>query len=579
MKNIRKYIPISILLFSIFIGIFFRFYKIGDSPVGIYVDEASIGFNAYSILKTGKDEYGKFMPVMFRSFATFQSPVYTYLTVPFVYLFGLSSFSTRFLSALLGVLSIPLLYLLAKQLTAHVIPGFDPESRKAWMPDQVRHDNLSTKLALISAFLLSISPWHIQYSRTAYESNVALFFLLLGSLLFLKSLKKPWLLIFSTISLAISFNAYRAEILIVPVLLVVLVFRFYKVITSNLKLFLIPMILSALVGLLLIAPTVFILRTPGFQARTTSMNILSPTLQTTWGYLDNTSRLGKIINNPRLLSVREFISLYTSYFSPRYLFSLGDSGPRKAYPDFGTFLVWQFPFYLFGLYLLVKEKEHKGLKTFILVLLLVSPIPAALTRDPYSTLRSLPMVIPLTLIISFGLSKFLDLTWPYLNKSKYLILILFIFYSSVRMFISIFYHHDYFRSVYWNYGWRQALDVVPILDPKLPVLVDNSHGDTYIELLFLLNYDPVTYQRDNFEVQNTEYYTNMNRNKTKNVGRFTVKNFQWGIDTDHVNQYVIADNITIGAVQIKEHNLSIVKEIQFPNGEIALRILKTAPKK
>lgn len=561
MQNISKNFPILILIISIAIGSFFRFYKIGETPAGVYVDEAALGYNAFSILKTGKDEFGKFMPIMFRSFATFQSPIYTYLTVPFVSIFGLSAFSTRLPSAIFGVLTIPLLYLLVKKL----YPNVNRDLRSEIFP-------------AFSALFLAISPWHIQYSRTAYETNIALFFLLLGSLLFFYSLKKPWLFILSAISFAVSFNAYRAEILIVPVLVVVLAFRFYNIIISNLKSYLLPILVSCLFGLVLIAPMSFILRTPGFQARTSTMNIFSLSLQSPWDYREGTGSFNRALNSSPLLAAKEFLSLYTSYLSPRYMFSLGDAGPRKAFPDLGTFFVWQFPFYLLGLYYLLKDKSLKDLRLFIFTLLLISPIPAALTRDPYSTLRSFALVIPLILIISFGLSRIMASIWKVFNRQKYLILSLLIIYSSVRMFISIFYHHDYYRSVYWNYGWESITESFSGLDSSLPIIVDNSHGDSYIELLFFLRYDPATYQRDNFEVLPSEYYLNMKRNPIQHLGRITVKRFQWGLDTDHVNQYLVADNLAISEVQIKEHNLTIIDEVGLPNGEIALRLLKTNPK-
>src|SRR3989339_382010 len=120
MKFSHKYLPTILILFAFLIGAFFRFYKLGETPVGLYVDEASLGYNAYSVYKTGLDEYGKWLPVMFRSFSTFQSPIYSYLLIPVIHFLDLSIFSVRLPSAFFGVLSIPLLYLFVKQL---VIPA------------------------------------------------------------------------------------------------------------------------------------------------------------------------------------------------------------------------------------------------------------------------------------------------------------------------------------------------------------------------------------------------------------------------------------------------------------------------
>lgn len=558
MRNIKKYIPVTILIISIIIGVFFRFYKIGQSPAGFYVDEASMGYNAYSLLKTGKDEYGKFLPVMFRSFATFQSPVYTYLTVPFVAIFGLSPISVRLPSAIFGTLTIIVLYFLVRKL--------------------LDRGNKNSILPVISAAFLAVSPWHIMYCRTAYETNIALFFLVLGSLLFFHSLKKPWLFLLTAVSFAISFDAYRAEILIVPLLVSTLTIHSLKTLLTDWKYFYLPVLISLILGVSLVIPMILITRTPGFQTRTSTLNIFSFSLQSPWGYKNGNNLPEKLLNTPFILSVKEFVSLYSSYLSPRYMFQLGDSGPRKPYPDMGTFPAWQAPLYFIGLYFLFKEKSLGHLKIFVISLLLISPIPAALTRDPYSTLRSLPLVISQIILISFGIVKLLELIKPALGKLKYLLVIFLIVYSSLWMFISIFYLNDYYRSHYWNYGWKDALNYIPNLDKKLPIVVDTSHGDAYILLLFFLKYDPAQYQKDNFEVPMSEYYTNMSRNVNKHIGRFSVKNFQWGIDTDHIHQYIIADNIAIGEVQIKEHNLAKVYEVRLPSGEIALRILKTNPR-
>ena len=251
-----------LLLFIIlFIGLVFRFYKLGTTPSGLYVDEASLGYNSYSILKTGMDEFGKKFPVMFRSFTTFQSPVYSYLSIPFLALLDMNTFSIRLPSAIFGFLTIPLLYFLVLKLT-------------------------SKKTAIISALLLAISPWHILYSRTAYETNIALFFLLLGTLFFYYSLKKPWLMLLSAICFSISMLSYRAEMLIVPILVLVLLVNYYKAIKTKLNTYLFPLIISLIVALVLLFPTLKIINTPGFNARTSTLNIFSDSNQKPWGYND-----------------------------------------------------------------------------------------------------------------------------------------------------------------------------------------------------------------------------------------------------------------------------------------------------
>ena len=103
---------IAIILFSGFI----YFYKIDKIPSGFYVDEASVAYNARSIVETGKDEYGKSFPVILRSYDDYKPALYAYLIIPFMYLFGLNIFSVRIVSAIFGVIAIVGTYFLIKEL-------------------------------------------------------------------------------------------------------------------------------------------------------------------------------------------------------------------------------------------------------------------------------------------------------------------------------------------------------------------------------------------------------------------------------------------------------------------------------
>ena len=73
-------------------------------------DEAALGYNAYSISQTLRDEYGQFMPLIFKSFGDYKPGLYVYLAVPFVTIFGLNEISVRLPSIILGALSPILLF-------------------------------------------------------------------------------------------------------------------------------------------------------------------------------------------------------------------------------------------------------------------------------------------------------------------------------------------------------------------------------------------------------------------------------------------------------------------------------------
>src|SRR3989344_8160968 len=106
-----------LLLLVILIAFILRFFDLGQIPRGLYQDETAIGYNAYSILSTGKDEWGKNFPLYFKSFGDYKLPVYMYFTVPSVKLFGLNAFAVRLPSALFGLATVCLVYFLVKELS------------------------------------------------------------------------------------------------------------------------------------------------------------------------------------------------------------------------------------------------------------------------------------------------------------------------------------------------------------------------------------------------------------------------------------------------------------------------------
>ncbi|MEK7060893.1 MAG: glycosyltransferase family 39 protein, partial [Patescibacteria group bacterium] len=166
MKINSKLILISILL----VAAFFRFYLLANVPPSASLDEVSIGWNAYSILQTGRDEFKSFLPILLRAYDDYRPALYVYFVLPFVKIFGLDVVSVRLPSVILSILSVLGTYLLVKEFFRKKIsPVFNPEV-----------------IALCSAFLLAISPWHIYISRLGHEVNLGLSFLIFAVLFFLK---------------------------------------------------------------------------------------------------------------------------------------------------------------------------------------------------------------------------------------------------------------------------------------------------------------------------------------------------------------------------------------------------------
>jgi len=144
-----------LLVCVVFLAFTLRFVSIEYAPPSLNWDEVSHGYNAYSILKTGKDEWGETFPSLFRAFGDYKLPVYIYLTALSEALFGLNSFSVRLPSVLAGVAAVVFTFLLVRRL-------------------------FNKEVALIAALLVSIEPWTFFLSRTALEANVSITFVIAG---------------------------------------------------------------------------------------------------------------------------------------------------------------------------------------------------------------------------------------------------------------------------------------------------------------------------------------------------------------------------------------------------------------
>ncbi len=162
-----------------------RFYQLDTNPPSLTWDEAAWGYNAYSLGVSGTDEFWKFLPLDYiESFGDFKPPVYAYLGILLVKIFGLTEFAVRFPSAFFGVLTVIMTYFL-------VLRIFSDSKNKY-------------KYALIAMSILAISPWHILLSRAAFEANVASFFIISGIYAFLHGIQeKSWIFLFLPISFAI----------------------------------------------------------------------------------------------------------------------------------------------------------------------------------------------------------------------------------------------------------------------------------------------------------------------------------------------------------------------------------------
>lgn len=490
----KRHIPLLAVL--IIAGIL-RFYMLSDNPPGLYVDEAATGYNAFSILNTGKDEYGKSFPLFFRSFGDYKMPLNIYLTVLPVWLLGLNIFSVRIISVMSGAATTIIIYLLTREI--------------------FKKNDL---LPLLTAFVYAVCPWSVFISRVAFEGNIALFLLLSGLLLQLKALsgKNNNLMLLSIFVYAFSAYSYHTERFIAPVIMpFVLVLNYREKVVKAVRPFLLLM--------LLLSPHIILFFSSAGQARITAL---------------------AVENN----SVRNFFSLYTSYFSPRNLFFAPDPDLQRSYPELSVFYPWMvIPFFI-GLYLFFSKKLAVG-KPVLLFFLLVAPLPVALSRDPFSTYRSYPMVFPYAVIIGLGMEKIASV---FRNRKLKIVIFLSLFvFSMGSLYRSGFVLLPKERFTNWSFGYSQ---IAKALEEKSydKVLVNDEVGVSYIELLFFLHYPASAFQKEQSRINLADYYNIKEWSRTVSWGKFSIRPIIWREDI-YTPQLIIAKPVDLSEGQAKEHFL------------------------
>lgn len=476
--NSNKYIFYWLSGLTIVIAILFRFYNNPIVPPSLNWDEASFGYNAYSIIKTGKDEFGNTMPLYFRSLDDNKLPVYEYLTVISVSLFGLNDFAVRFPSAVLGVGTVILTGILLYIVT-----------NNSW-------------IAWLSALLLAILPWHIQFSRMAAEANSGLFFLVAGVTAFCYGIRKHYTFIFvSLCMLLLSVYSYLSFRVVAPLLGFALVGIYFR------KVFALPRRILMLfgVGVLLIGLLLFIdfriynghIRFSGTNVFTASEAIDVFHLKEQEMFYDATKKINlvrRMFHDTAWLTAGLILTKgYLSHFSPSFLF-FDYSSKHHQTPFVGLNYLIMLPFLLIGCYSFIRYQK-KDASTLLVVWFFLAPVAASLTYDVPHAIRAYAMVIPIVVWTAAGIYACIQLMRYTIMKYVSILLISFLFGLSV-----LHYGHQYLihlpreRSRDWVYGRKEMTEYLESHKNSYDrIVVSSSLEWPYIFMLYYSKYNPQLY--------------------------------------------------------------------------------------
>lgn len=546
-----KYMKIkkTLIVLALLIAAILRLWNLGIIPPSLTPDEASLGYNAYSILKTGRDEYGKFLPVIFKSFGDYKPGLYVYLTVPFVAIFGLNEFAVRFPSALFGILSVYLIFLIFKKL-------FENE-----------------KLAIVALFVAAANPWLIYFSRGAWEVNVAFTLLLAALFFFLRGLKDNKYLMYSSIFFALTLLCYQGAKLSSGIVLFLLLGIYFK---KFIKLPPKKLIMAGIAGLAISLP-IFLSFGKGQTGRLEVFSVFSyrrpeAYLQT---FLDQGSeKLGSLnyylFHSEALNLTRGILGRYFNHFSGRFLFFEGDfANPRHSAPNSGMFLLSDIAFILTGLAVVLRKKMDKKY-LFIILWLILSPLPSVLSRDQVHAVRSLCMVVPLIAIASFGYLA----VFNYFKKIGFRLVVgVFVAGAFVYFIDSYFVHLSKHDSKLWEYGYKEVVQTVSQIQSKYKIIkVQQSFAQPYIYFLFYQKYDPAKYQKTAELVVADSVYDVGYVTKIDNIHFVPI---DWSINRGESGTLFVADTVRIPPEDSKDEKyFDVIKEIKYLNDrDMAFRII------
>ncbi|MEK7533152.1 MAG: glycosyltransferase family 39 protein [Patescibacteria group bacterium] len=479
------------LIGIIMLAIGLRFWQLGEVPVSPDWDEAALGYNAYSILKTGRDEYGTFLPRALRSFDDYKPPLYVYLAVPSVAVFGLNTWAVRLPAAVMGVFAVLGTYFLVAELF-----------KQPHIKTKKRISEFSTQaLSLLTAFLLAISPWHLQFSRIAFEANTGVTFNIWGLVAFFRGLQSlPWMAA-SAFFFGLSLYAYHSERIFVPLLLLIVSVVCRKELFADRR----KLLIGIVVGLLTVLPLLPVVLDKTSVTRLKGTSTLSDAtglLMRSVAKLDDDQKVGNeigtIFDNRRIVYAKTLLDGYLSHFSLRWLFLVGDNDRHHA-PDNGLLYFWELPFMVWGIFSVWRRGGRAAM--VLLSWVLVAPLAASPTSETPHAIRTLVILPVLQIFIASGVMEFLTHTKKYYEKRRTVfvwvpagVLVTAVFLNILFYFHMYYVHLNHEYSKFWQYGYAQAVEYAESHKAKYEkIVVSTALEQPHMFFLFYTKYDPVKY--------------------------------------------------------------------------------------
>ncbi len=562
----RRFLLIFLL---VLLSLFLRIYKLGTIPNGLYSDEASLGYNAFALLSTGRDEFGNKWPITLKSFGDYKPPMSAWLDIPSVFVFGLNEFSVRLPSAVSGLITILIVYFISKELFKELIEKSDSYK---YLPQ-------------VSALLIAISPWHILFTRSNMLVGEEAMFIAGGFLFFIKGLKAQYFFILSSIFFTAAIYTYYGARITIFCLMFLLLLIFKKELLKKKK----PLAIAVICGATLLLPLFHsIIKNPSTltgRAKTISIFYDQDIKLKLWKAhtLDGPNYptiLSRFFSNKPYLYLNNIFMRYLEHYSFSFLVVNGDSQTPFNLKRMGVEYLPSFLFFLVGSYFIIRNKTKKAMA--LLSYLLVSPVAASFTFMTPAANRSFNLVVPFNILCALGIVVCIIYAKKIIGN-KFTISIISIIYTISL----IFFVNTYFFQIpknypnLWHFGRKEMVKKISNIENNYNnIIVSNSQGPAYIWFLFYKKYNPSIFNNSHIINNMPDEYGFINVDSF-NKYKF-VKPFNWGTLTKSENDlYVgfendIPDSWT-GIQGGKVYTSKVIDRIFYPDGSTEFKFVEIRP--
>ncbi len=429
------------------IGILVRTILFTIVPSGLNQDEASMLYDAYSILNYGVDRNGTSFPVYLEAWGDGQSALLTYLTIPFVAIFGMNVFTARIVSLLFSIGSIFAFYYLLKLLFKN------------------------NRLALVGMAFFAICPYAIMIARYGLDCNLLPHMLLYSAIFLVKAHEKLGYLFPACILCGLSLYAYAISYLFIPLFLVCIYLYLImkkKINRQNLWIF----ISANLILLLMALPLILFLMVNFGWIDEINLGVISIHKMSAF-------RAGEIGFQNRLTNLATLLKIF--------IFQ-NDGATHNSFFNLGFMYVLSLPFFIYGLILNLKnlgKKKCEFRDFFILAWFICALLLTFLIKEP--TVNRINIIwLSMLIYISYGLYHFIA------NSRIVRILTLISFTLLFSCFCGLYFtEYNEIISPEFNQGLQESISYAKkITDDNTKIYFSDNLRVPYIYCLVVDHKDP-----------------------------------------------------------------------------------------